>query len=561
MKRIKQFFFQNKIESLLIIIILFFAAYIRLDQIRDYQVFLGDQGRDVLTVKRMLVDHDMTFLGPTSSVGGFFLGPFYYYLMALPLALSNLDPVGPAVMVALFSVATTWLVYSFGRRFFSREAGIIAGALFAASRLVIEYARSSWNPNVLPFFSMLMVYMLALLLEGKTRHKNFVLFVIGACMGIIIQLHYAVWGMYVFALLMYILYCWKETFRHHAFRIYDRIKELFLMGLGFGVFLGPFIAFEIYHGFPNTMNIFRFVFYNRGGGFSGGYTYEFIVRDTVYRLFLRLVAGGSDTLAMIAILISLMGLIFAGYLFLSRFYTYGKIKGRSGSFSTDLSEFTYIVFNMANGVGYVSLVAWLLCGVMLWGFYKKSIYDYYYSYMYALPILLLAAALGLLMHLNSRRLKARENHHGTLRTIATVASIGLVLVLVVNNYRSLKTTHPGMQVKRAQWVAEAVLKHKGPGPYNFALITPGNSDHAYRYFLEIWGYKPMTLEEEVTSQLMVFCEPDVRPCEPEGNSLWEVAGFGPSSIVGQWEVIGLPLYRLEHNESSKYMEGKPAKKG
>ncbi len=546
--KIIQFFKKHPIEALCIAAILIFASYIRLNHIRDYQVFLGDQGRDVLTVKKIIVDRDMTFLGPTSSVGGFFLGPFYYYLMIIPLMLSGLDPVGPAVMVAIFSIITTWMVYSFCRRYFSVQTGIMAAALYSVSRLVVEYARSSWNPNVLPFFSFLMVYMFALLLEGKAKRKWLVLFIIGATMGIIIQLHYATWGMYIFAFLAYLLFIWKDSLQYHAVRIGERCLEIATMGVGSLVFFGPFLAFEIYHGFPNFTNIFRFVFTNRGGGFSGGYTYEFIVRDTISRLFLRLVAGGNNELALISILVSLAGIIYAGYLFFSRFYAYGKTKSIKNTLGKDLQEFFCVALSKPLGIGYILIVLWLLCGVALWGFYKKSIYDYYYSYMYVLPIVLVCAALGILMR-------------SRLKSIFSVGAAALIIALCVTNYKSLQEVFPGMQVQRAQWVAEAILKHKTPGRYNFALITPGNSDHAYRYFLEIWGQRPTQLEEMVTTQLMVFCEPDVKPCEPEGNSLWEVAGFGPSSIVGQWETIGLPLYRLEHIDESKYMEGKPAKKG
>ena len=94
-------------------------------------------------------------LGPTSSVGGFFLGPIYYYFMAPFLWLFNYNPVGPAVMVALFGIATVWLIYKFCKDFFNAKVGLMAALLYAISPLVIAYSRSSWNPNPLPFFSLL----------------------------------------------------------------------------------------------------------------------------------------------------------------------------------------------------------------------------------------------------------------------------------------------------------------------------------------------------------------------------------------------------------------------
>ena len=150
----------DRFKKILIIVILLLAAFLRLYQIDGYMTFLGDEGRDVLVVKRMIVDHKWTLLGPTASVGGFFLGPIYYYFMLPFLWLFQLNPVGPAVMVALFGTATVYLVYQAGREFFNETAGLIAATLYSLSPLVIAYSRSSWNPNLVPFFALLYIWSL-----------------------------------------------------------------------------------------------------------------------------------------------------------------------------------------------------------------------------------------------------------------------------------------------------------------------------------------------------------------------------------------------------------------
>src|SRR5438477_9425897 len=104
-------------RNILLIFILIFASFLRLYKIADYLTFLGDEGRDVLTVYNILHGH-FTLLGPTASVGGFFLGPIYYYFMAPFLWLSQYDPTGPAIAIALLGVATVWLIYKIGKEFF-----------------------------------------------------------------------------------------------------------------------------------------------------------------------------------------------------------------------------------------------------------------------------------------------------------------------------------------------------------------------------------------------------------------------------------------------------------
>src|SRR5690242_8294184 len=101
---------KKKVSLLILIAILCLAAYLRLYRISDYMTFLGDEGRDVLVAKSILEGH-LTFLGPRSSAGDFFMGPAYYYMITPWLLLFNYDPVGPAVMVALFGIATVWLIY------------------------------------------------------------------------------------------------------------------------------------------------------------------------------------------------------------------------------------------------------------------------------------------------------------------------------------------------------------------------------------------------------------------------------------------------------------------
>src|SRR6266568_1185891 len=112
---------RKRLPVILLLLILLLAAFLRLYKIADYMTFLGDEGRDVLVVYNILHGH-LTLLGPTSSVGGFFLGPIYYYFMAPFLLLFNYNPVGPSVMIGLLGVITVWLVYYISKEFFNGKA-------------------------------------------------------------------------------------------------------------------------------------------------------------------------------------------------------------------------------------------------------------------------------------------------------------------------------------------------------------------------------------------------------------------------------------------------------
>src|SRR3989344_3337643 len=90
----------DRVKILLLSAVVLVAIFFRFWMIRDYMVFLGDEGRDMIVIRDIFVKHHIPFLGPTASVGGFYLGPIYYWMAAPFLLLSGFDPVGPSYMVA-----------------------------------------------------------------------------------------------------------------------------------------------------------------------------------------------------------------------------------------------------------------------------------------------------------------------------------------------------------------------------------------------------------------------------------------------------------------------------
>ena len=200
----------KKYSILIFFLILILASFLRLNKISDYMTFLGDEGRDVLVVREILRG-DLTLLGPRASAADFYLGPIYYYFMAPFLFFSNYHPVGPAIMVALFGIATVFFIFKIGKEFFGDFAGILAAALYAVSPLVIIHSRSSWNPNIWPFFSILTLYFA----YKGVEYKNLKFLALsGLLLGIALQLHYLsifLGGILVFFLLFSVLFSNKKA--------------------------------------------------------------------------------------------------------------------------------------------------------------------------------------------------------------------------------------------------------------------------------------------------------------------------------------------------------------
>lgn len=514
MQKFLRFIKKHRVESALVAGVVILAAFLRLYRISDYMTFLGDEGRDVMVAKGIL-EGNLTFLGPRASAGDFFLGPAYYYMIAPFLWLARLDPVGPAIMVALFGIATVFLVYFVGKKFFGTSAGIMSAFLYAVSPLVIAYSRSSWNPNPMPFFSLLSLYLLFVAVK-KNNIKLF--FGVGFLLGIAIQLHYLTTflGVIVFAFILI-----GNLFLEKKGLLIKYVKQYGAIAIGFLIGLSPFLLFEIKNKFPNTKTIFNFIFVNNGSSiYPPQESFSSHVTDVFFRIFGRLVTSfpPPDQIAM--------------HKFANLDLWYGATIALAVVAIGSL-------FFIKDKLKILLLGLWLVFGVILFGFYKKSIYDYYFGFMFPLPFLLIGNLFAVLSE-NKKFKKAGS----------VIAAILFIVLMGINLWGNPFRFEPNKQKDQAKNIAEFVLSQTSGKPFNFALITGGNSDHLYRYFLEIENRAPVTIEntdidpqrKSVTDQLLVICE--LKDCHPLGNSLWEVAGFGRAEIAGEWDLIFVKVFKL-----------------
>lgn len=238
MEKFKNFLRQNVV----IILVLLLALFLRIFRLRELTTFSGDQGIDLLVVKRMLIDHQWTLLGPKTSITPIFNGPAYYYLILPFLALFHLDPIGVSYLMILFYLGTIFLIYLFGRRFINKQAGLLAAFFFAIWPISVEYSRVSFNSFPTPFFAILFIYSLA-----KSLKKIWWVALAGFCLGIMMQLHYFNFFLGLFGLIWLFL------------KTRNKIKSFLVFTLFFLIGFSPMLAFELRHNFFNTKTLWVFL--------------------------------------------------------------------------------------------------------------------------------------------------------------------------------------------------------------------------------------------------------------------------------------------------------------
>jgi 4-amino-4-deoxy-L-arabinose transferase-like glycosyltransferase len=476
-------------------------------KLREFIIFLGDEGRDALVVKRMIVDHKFTLLGPTASVGGFYLGPVYYYFMIPFLWLYNFDPVGPAAMVAILGTMTVGLLYWAMKEWSSKTTAFIIAFLYATAPGIVSTSRSSWNPNIMPFFSLLSIFSLS---QALTKKKNLWFIFAGISYGIAIQSHYL--GLVIGPILA------LATLINQPVKKW--LKSGFLQVIGFFIGGSMYFAFEIRHNFPNIKSVLEFVM--RGGNTTGPRSLNLVwLYFEMYRRNFESVLPNFVQLTQLISLITVLG-----------FFVYLLRKKRKfGKLATS----TKVV------------LIWMLVGLLGIGSYKGQLYPHYFGYLFPLPFIIIGFTI-----------ESFSKHR-----IFNYLAVSLTAAAVVFNIISLPIWKEGSNlVAQTKNVSDQIIKMTENENFNYALISSGNSDHAYRYFLEISEYKPLTLEEEVTEQLIVVCEEYDDPCMPLGHPLWEIAGFGRAEIVDEVVVDpGIQIIKLIHHPDSFDLIGKPVPKG
>ncbi len=475
-------------EMIAIFSILIISLFLRLYKIDQYMTFLGDEGRDALVLREIVLGQHVPLIGPGTSIGNMYLGPLYYYLTAPAIAIAKLSPVGPAVEVALFGVLTVGLIWWIGRQWFGRISALVSSVLYAIAPTVIIYSRSSWNPNIMPFFALLAIYSIWKVWRfGYWRW----LLVTAISMAFVLNSHYL--GLILLPTICFVWLLRKKT---------PESKKYSLLALIiFCVCMSPLLFFDLRHNWQNSRAVKQF-FTNR----------ENTVNLKAYKSFPKIIpttsAISETLLAAKKPQLNIYIIIFVSVTFIY------------AAFSKKISK----------DIGF--LLLWFFIGCVGLSLYKQHVYDHYYGFLFPVPFLLFGFCISILLHQKNILVKS----------MAVIISSAVIFINLSQN--PLKFS-PNNQLKNTQMISEFIKEKSSDQPFNLALLSKSNYDASYRYFLTLNQSQYKKIDHQKTNQLYVICE--YQPCSPIGNPLWEIAAFGWAKIDSVWNVSGVEIYRLLPN--------------
>jgi len=459
--------------------------------------FNGDLGRDALVAKRIIVDQKLTLIGPRASGGDFYLGPFYYYFIIPPLVLFGFSPLGPVYLTILFALLTIILVYLVAGNFFSKKIAIVAAFLYAVSPPVVAYSRTSGNYTLLPFFSLLSVFFLwRWLLKKKLSDFGF----LALFLGLSIQLHYSAMVLIFFSILVFLFYKINPLF----------YRKHFLLGIPiFGLLCSPLLLFDLRHGWVNLRGL---VNYLTGGSadeirnimgvppWSFWSSFEFFTK-TLYAVISPLfVQYLPFSLSLTAVLITILAI------------------------KKTLKKEQYFLLGL------------ILFALLFSSFYKGYLADYYFIFIFPLPIILFSS------------LAVDIFEKGLVRSALLVF---LVSGLCLFNIKRVNFEKTERNLDKITNIAGAIAKDsKQDGKFNLFLKreTPfWSTASEYRYLVEIFGKKALGPTEYNQAEYLYFID-ETAESQPLQVKNWEITEFNPGEIIRTWQTDKVIIYKLNKKD-------------
>lgn len=467
-------------KNWLLLTIILTGIFLRFYKIFGFATFLGDQGRDAIILKRIITLEHLPAIGAPTSIGQVYLGPFYYYFIAPWLLIFNFNPMGPVVGVAIFSTLYLLINYLIVKELVDEKTAVISTVFLAFSSVLIDLSRFSWNPNLLPLFTLLTVYFLIKSLKTK---KWFFYALFGSFLSFTIQLHYLA----LFLIPAVIIYCLMSIKA-----LTKQLKNIAVSIFSFILFSSPLIIFDLRHQFLNTKN-FLTLFQQSGTSFIAKINSLF---DSFY--YLNFYSFNINLNKFLVYL--LMALIMVAYFFLYRQKSQIKV-----------------------------ILLFFLLTLIGMSMYSGQKHPHYFAVLYPLYFVIVAYFLTF----------SQDSLIG--KTLTYIFVFGFIF-LNFQKYPYFKYPENN-QIKLAQTVAKKIYDNVDKEKFTVTSLPEKYSDSTYRYFLELWGKRPIEKDSLTKAdELFLVCE---KKCSPIiGNPQWDIAYFAPNKIIGKWTINGIKIYKL-----------------
>lgn len=488
--KIQRFLIQRP-ELSLVIIFTVIGAFLRLYNIQGTLQFLGDQGRDALIARAILIDKDPVLIGPVTSVGNMYLGPLYYYFMVPFLALTYPSPMGPVYAVAIIGILTIPAIYFLGRELVGRKAAMFAAVLYSVTWTYIETTRFSWNPNPAPLVSLVLVWAIH---RAWTKSAKYWM-VVSLTFSLLLQLHYLTLLAGAAAGTIWL----ADGLQTFFMRKKDRKKFIISSTISFiifGIFLIPLIVFDLRHQFLNLRAFQNLLFGQEDQIRTSGQLLATILEThgRSLQIFFETTIGQNRLLNTV-LLAGLAAIVVRLWLTAKKY---------------------------RSGIGV--LATYVVVGIVGTAMYRSTVFDHYIAYLF--PVAALFLGLGLSLFSKSRI--------GFLLAMFLVGSY-VAVNIVRYNYQDLSWTIS--EIRETSYIIQSFIEPDEK--YNVVLLASHGDIEAlnYRYFLTTTDHPPLVKERWGEVDTLVVINEDRKLKNVADSPVYEIVVF-PNKRP--YQIINIP---------------------
>ncbi len=516
------------------------AGFLRLYRIPDTVMFLGDQGRDALMVADMFRNLDPVFIGPVTSIGNMYLGPFYYYFMLPFLWLTYPSPLGPVYAVAIFSTITVFLMYWCGRRMFSPLVGLIASFLLAVSTAAVDISRFSWNPNLAPLVSLLMIYFSW---KALKKPKNWL--VVALLFSIIIQLHYLTLlsGASLFLIwLVDVIIRVRHKLKKQPALVKKYLKKTAKICAGciaiIIVSMLPLILFDIKHNFLNArafqdLFVKERIFTSRQNDHLWRSVRSIITTadSRTKQILVRIPWGRIEHFELSLAIILLLALLTQAW----RLNHQTKLKRTAAKSDPADSSHAKLQSQLE---AILIIISFIIVGIAGTAIYQESVYHHYIAYLLPVIFFIYAIVLSSLQKINKWLF---------------LGSTLIVLAAFTINNAVRWPLKPNYLYQRTRQTSQQIYDLIKPDETYQIVLLSGTKDlygQSYRYFLSTTDKPPVSHEQTPNAQTLVIIDEEKQVENIMQLPIYEIMLFSehePDQHLSQPDLPDIFIVRSNNN--------------
>ena len=228
-------------------IILAIGLVMRVYNFEKSFAFAHDQDLYSWIAKDIVVNKHLRIVGQITSVDGVFIGPLYYYIIALGYFLFGMNPISAIAPTTVIGLLTIISFYVLGKKYFSKRVGLVMAFIYAVSFGAALYDRWSVPTEPAVLWTVWFLYVVF----GMFRKNLKLMPLFGILVGLTYHIHIALIPVLPIPILAYFMSGGK--FRQNLKQI--KAKSVLITFLLFMLVSSPFWIFEFRHNFSQTRSV------------------------------------------------------------------------------------------------------------------------------------------------------------------------------------------------------------------------------------------------------------------------------------------------------------------